>query len=109
MKKGVIYQYHQEIETWKSHGSILIKFHRESIALFYQENQKDLDSIFEELKDLQRSFLEFTGDELKKDEKDNAIFLQGKTQAQFEEAWMAIMEKEIPPFKVTHKKPLAEA
>ena len=69
MKKGVLYQYHIEIENWKEKGSILILFNRANIAAFYQVYQNDLDAIFKELKKLQREFMVFEKDKIKVDNK----------------------------------------
>ena len=88
MKKGVIYQYHQEIESWKERGSILIRFHRESIALFYQENQKDLDSIFEELIALQQEALVFEDGKMIIGENNQGVFKEGWDIKKFEDTWM---------------------
>lgn len=109
MQKGVIYQYHVEIETWKKNGSILMRFHRDAIAIFYQEHQKELERILVELKAMQSEFVEFENDEIKRGADGMGIFKEGKTAQTMEEAYMRLMSQETEPFTVHHKKPLAEA
>lgn len=103
MKKGVLYQYHIEIENWKEKGSILILFNRANIAAFYQVYQNDLDAIFKELKKLQREFMVFEKDKIKVDNKMQAIFLPGKSQESFEEAYMNLMGQLVPVKNLSKK------
>lgn len=106
MKKGVIYQYHTEIENWKERGSILIMFHKVEISTFYQIHQADLDTIFQEIKLLQQEYVEFDTEGKMIMEGDSGKFKPGKTREQFEEAWIKLMEQEPAPFKVSHEVPM---
>jgi len=103
MKKGVIYQYHCEIENWKERGSILMLFHKHDIAAFYKTLQAELDTIFQEIKILQQEYVEFDAEGKMIMDGDKGKFKPGKTKEQFEEAWMALMEQMPAPFKVSHE------
>lgn len=97
MKKGEVYQYHVEIQGWKDNGSVLMQFFKLHIASFYKNVQKALDEILTELLDAQKRFMEFDEHgKIKMHDETTPVFKEGFKLADYEKAYMEIMDQECP-------------
>lgn len=95
MKKGQLFSYHQEINHWMKTKSVLVEFNKSRISDFYKEHQARIQKILAEILLLQKEYFVFENDDIKKDEKGQGVWAEGKTEADFNQAWTDLMEQDI--------------
>jgi hypothetical protein len=104
MKKGTIYAYHQQIQTWEKTGNILAYFHRGKIQEFYKEYGLRINTIYDEVLELQKEYFENedTGNEVIIKLQDNKPILKaGKAQQDYNKAMTELMNMQISNLRLT--------
>lgn len=83
--------YHTELQS-KS-DSIFFRFQAGKVKEFWKNNSVRINSMIKKLSDINPAFFEFEGENIKRDEKQEAIFIEGKTQSEYEKERNLILDE----------------
>lgn len=97
--KGDLYDYHNEIMSWERKNSVMLFFHRVSVAIFYRDYGKAIEAILVEIEALRREYFVFEGDVLVTTAGPRGpmpTLQEGKTMEAAKAAMDALLQQAVP-------------
>lgn len=89
---GEMFNYNMEVNQL-SHGVLGILL-RSKIRQFWNDNRIRIESYADRLESLQREYLEFDGDEIKKDKDGNPVLLDKSKSEEYDEKFKAFLNQQ---------------
>ena len=97
MKKGLLFQYNQELDQMQN--SVIYHINRGRIADFYKENRVYIQSILDDIRTIQKAYFTF-------DENDRIVFsgegndrkpvfVEGKSDIGYQKQWDILMAQNV--------------
>lgn len=96
MRKGTIYDYHIELQSWKRQGTILEIFFGAHILAFYQEYGDVIQSIEAEIMSLRHKLYVHDPDGKVCVENNEPVLLSGITRDEANKQFTALLEQPLP-------------
>lgn len=96
MTKGLLYNYHQQIEQMRQNGNVAAYLLKGRINDFYKDNGIVIDGIINSIREIQDSHLVIIDNKVQETEPDadgkkHPVFKEGKTKEMMDAMWASLM------------------